>query len=165
MSLEGWKAYNVMRLGARSLVKSKRPDLTDEEVEKVLDRLFEVCAEHREPSDLTACIYANLERVCGEVKRTQGGGGSSPYPTQEELPPAGVRLQFERLTVYLDRRPVEVAFTIRGRRITVPLIHDIFFFNKPEVSVHADVREVYCESGTLVIESYYHEKADRISVW
>lgn len=65
--MEGWKAYNVMREGARNIVRSARPDLTNEELEEVLDRLFTVCKEHRDPSDLTACIYANLETVCREV--------------------------------------------------------------------------------------------------
>ena len=65
--MEEWKAYNVMREGARTIVRSARPDLKHEELEEVLDRLFTVCAEHRYPSDLTACIYANVERVCREV--------------------------------------------------------------------------------------------------
>ena len=65
--MEAWKTYNVMREGARTIVRSARPDLTNAEMEEVLDQLFTVCAEHRDPDDLTACIYANVERVCREV--------------------------------------------------------------------------------------------------
>ena len=67
MGLEEWKSYNVVRLGARSLVRSLRPELTGEELELVLDRLFEICADKRETTELTECIYANLERAYREA--------------------------------------------------------------------------------------------------
>jgi len=67
MSLEEWKTYNVLREGARSIVRSRKPDLTPAEMEQVLDKLFEVCAEYKDPTELTACIYNNLERVAREV--------------------------------------------------------------------------------------------------
>ena len=81
-----------------------------------------------------------------------------------ELPKARISHPFEHLSVYLNRRPVEVICTINGKYTKIPLIHDIFFLGKPEVTVHADAKEVYCDKGTITIESYILGQADRIMV-
>lgn len=66
--MESYKAYNVVREGARNIVRSQRPDLTLDEVEKVLDKLFnEVCAQYHDVEELTACIFRNAFRVAVEV--------------------------------------------------------------------------------------------------
>jgi len=66
--MESWKAHHVLKEGARTIVKSARPDLTDEELDKVLDKLFTVCAKHKENvDDLTACVYSNMRQVAKEV--------------------------------------------------------------------------------------------------
>jgi len=65
--MEEWKTYNVLRQGARYIVRSRHPELTDEQVEKVLDKLFEICSRYKDSTELTGCIYANMRKAVKEV--------------------------------------------------------------------------------------------------
>lgn len=65
--MEAFKTYNVLREGARKIVKSVAPTLSDQQVETVLDRLFEICKDYKDVEDLTGCIYTNVRRVLEEV--------------------------------------------------------------------------------------------------
>jgi len=50
------------------MIKEAYPNLTDEQVSKVVDRLFEICREH-DVTRFTACIQTNLPRVVAELSR------------------------------------------------------------------------------------------------
>jgi len=66
--MEEWKTYNILRRTAIQMVKEAYPHLTDEQVSKVVDRLFEICREH-DVTRFTACIQTNLPRVVSELSR------------------------------------------------------------------------------------------------
>jgi len=66
--MEEWKTYNILRRAAIQMVKEAYPNLTDEQVSRVVDRLFEICRDH-DVTKLTACIQNNLARVVAELSR------------------------------------------------------------------------------------------------
>jgi len=50
------------------MVKEAYPNLTDEQVSRAVDRLFEICRE-QDVTRFTACIQKNLARVVAELSR------------------------------------------------------------------------------------------------
>jgi hypothetical protein len=97
-----------------------------------------------------------------------GRWGATQEPSSgQELPPAGVEHRFERMTIHMDLADPyrsELTCYIDGKYYRIPVIHDVFFFGLPEVAVHMDAKQVYVESGVMVVESYIDGKADRIAV-
>ena len=68
IQVEDWKTYNILRRAAIQMVKETYPNLTDEQVSKVVDRLFKICR-YRDVTKLTACIQNNLARMVAELSR------------------------------------------------------------------------------------------------
>jgi len=66
--MEEWKTYNILRRAAVQMVKEAYPNLTDEQVSRAVDRLFEICRE-QDVTRFTACIQKNLARVVAELSR------------------------------------------------------------------------------------------------
>ena len=100
-----------------------------------------------------------------QFRRIEQGTGRNIEPPVEIIAiEAGVRYEFDWLQIkngdVTTRLKGEVHF--RG----FYLVHDCFFFSMPEVTYHADAKEIYCEKGTFVIESWIApNKADRMSVF
>ena len=82
---------------------------------------------------------------------------------------AGIEHQFERLHLYLQNGVLwcDIIPKTPGTgkvHVQFGVIHDVFFFSMPEVTVHVDAKEAYVASGYLVIESWRNDKADRVVI-
>ena len=102
--------------------------------------------------------------VDNQFKRIFSGGSTEEHTEEIIVIKAGVRYKFNWLTI----KNGDVTTRLEGeeRFRGFGLIHDCFFFGMPEVTYHADTKEIHCEKGIFVIESWlYPNKADRMSVY
>lgn len=105
-----------------------------------------------------------VKKMISRIKPASVGNNPEEDVTAQppDLPQAGVEHIFRRLTVYVDQG--YLSCTIEGNFTKIPVIHDIFLWTLPEVSVHMDAKEVYVAEGVMVVESYFKGKADRVAV-
>ncbi len=81
---------------------------------------------------------------------------------------AGKVIPFTHLQINMRNKEVIVHRVGQDEPDRFHLVHDAFFFNHPEVTYHADAKQITVQEGTLTIESWTYlsqgPKADRICI-
>lgn len=73
-TIEDWKTMNVVEAGMVSIVRSLRPDISPDLIPSVVKKLREICGGLTDVTELTACIYENLDRVVAETREEKARG-------------------------------------------------------------------------------------------
>lgn len=73
-TLEDWKAMNVVEAGIASIVRSFRSDVSPDLMPSVIKKLREICGRLTNVTELTACIYENLDRAIAEAREEKMHG-------------------------------------------------------------------------------------------